>query len=192
MEVFNGIHARHFKTRSSWRLWLEKNHAKSKALWLILYNANSSKASIRMEEAVEEALCFGWIDSKAVKRDDESRYQYFSPRKPKSNWSKVNRERVGKLEKAGLIAPAGQALIDLAKSSGTWDALKDVESLVFPDDLRKEFKKNKAAFENFNSFSPSSQRVILYWILSAKRPETRQKRIRETVEKAGKKMKPYP
>ena len=192
MEQLNGIQARQFKTRNLWRKWLEKNHEKEKALWLILHNRDSKTRGMKMEEAVEEALCFGWIDSKAVKRDEHSRYQYFSRRKPKSNWSSINRARVTRLINAGLMRPAGQALIDYAKRNGTWEALVDVENVVIPEDLQKRFDKNKKALMNFLAFSVSSRRIILYWILSAKRPDTRKKRIDETVRSAAQNLKAYP
>ena len=156
-----------------------------------MYGRGSETPSVNYAEAVEEALCFGWIDSKAMRRDDESRYQYFTQRKLKSKWSKSNRERVGRLIREGLMAPGGQAAIDLAKKNGTWDALADVENLVIPDDLKKCFKKNKGAFENFKTFSPSSQRIILGWILNAKKPETRSRRIEETVTLAAKRIKAH-
>ena len=145
-----------------------------------------------MNEAVEEALCFGWIDSKALKRDEESRYQYFSPRKPKSNWSRINRERVDRLVKGGLMAPAGQALIDIAKKNGTWEALVDVENTIIPADLQQSLHENNIALKNFEAFSASARRAILQWIHSAKRPETRKKRIEETVKLAAQNLKAYP
>ena len=192
MEQLNGIQALNFKSRNLWRRWLEKNHTKEKSVWLILHNRDSKTPGMKMDEAVEEALCFGWIDSKAVKRDAESRYQYFSQRKPKSNWSSINRARVERLTAAGLMTPAGQALVDFARNNGTWEALVDVENAVIPEDLQKRFDKNKKALRNFQAFSPSARRIIIYWIHSAKRPETRKKRIEETVRLAAQNLKAYP
>ena len=192
METIDGVHARHFKTRKSWRDWLEKNHARAKSVWVILHNKHSKTPGLVMSEAVEEALCFGWIDSKALKRDDESRYQYFSPRKPKSNWSRINRERVERLTQGGLMTPAGQELIDIAKKNGTWEALVDVENAVIPSDLQQSLEKKKVALKNFEAFSASARRAILQWIHSAKRPETRKKRIDETVKLAAQNLKAYP
>ena len=177
------------KNRKAWRTWLSKNHAKQTEVWLVIQNKNSSIPSVRVEEAVEEALCFGWIDPTANKRDAESRYLRFVPRKPKSNWSTINRHRVEKLAAAGLIMPAGQAMIDLAKSTGTWMALADAQQLIIPDDLQQAFAKNKKARSNFELFSNSSKRFILEWIANAKRPETRIKRIKETVASAAKNIK---
>ena len=124
---------------------MEKNHQSEKSVWLVIYHKTSATKSCNYEEAVEEALCFGWIDSIAIKRDAESKYQYFSQRKPKSNWSKSNRDRVAKLTALGLIAESGQKMIDLAKQTGTWEALVDVQNSVIPSDLQQELNKNKKA-----------------------------------------------
>lgn len=188
-ETFKGKKTFYAKSRKEWRKWLEKNSETEKSVWLIFYNKLSKIKSVPYEEAVEEGLCFGWIDSVKYKRDDESSYQYFSPRKPKSNWSKSNRDRVKKLTEAGLMTESGQKLIDHAKKSGTWDALVQVENSVIPEDLQKLFNKNKTAQKHFKAFSNSVKRMILEWILSAKRPETRAKRIEETVNLASKNLK---
>jgi len=129
------------------------------------------------------------IDSKANKRDDVSYYQYFAKRKPKSNWSKVNKEKVAKLIEKGLMTPAGFESIEAAKQNGTWSALDEVEELIIPPDLKLLFDKNKTASDYWEKFSSSAKRAILEWILNAKRPETRQKRIAETVELAKKNIK---
>lgn len=172
------------KDRKTWRKWLEKNHATEKNIWLIIYRKESNTPSVYYPEAVDEALCFGWIDSKPNKRDDESYYQFFSVRNPKSNWSKVNKDKVAKLIKEGLMKSAGQKLIDLAKQNGTWSALDDVETILIPEDLELVLNKNHSAQINFSNFSKSSKRGILEWILNAKKTETRQKRIDETVRLA--------
>jgi uncharacterized protein YdeI (YjbR/CyaY-like superfamily) len=168
---------------------LEKNHQSEKSVWLIIYNKKSTTSSCKYEEAVEEALCFGWIDSIAKKKDTESSFQYFSIRKPNSNWSKSNRDRVEKLTALGLITERGQKMIDLAKQTGTWEALVDVQNLVIPDDLQLLLNKNKKALNYFLAFSPSSRRGILEWILNAKKAETRLKRIEETVKLAADNIK---
>ena len=177
------------KTRKVWRKWLEKNHTKENGVWLIMYRKDSNVPSVNYAEAVEEALCFGWIDSVKKKRDAESSIQFFSRRKPKSYWSKLNRERVEKLSKQGLIAPAGQTVIDIAKENGAWTALGDVEDIVIPSDLKKKFSRNVKAYRNFEAFPPSSKKIILLWILNAKTPETRRKRIEETVLLAKKNIR---
>ena len=172
------------KTRSSWRSWLKKNHQKKESVWLIIYKKQSKIPSVDYPEAVEEALCFGWIDSLANKRDETSYYQFFSQRKPKSNWSKVNKQRVANLIEKGLMMPKGLEMVELAKQTGTWTKLNEVDDIVLPEDLKKMFTKNKLAFKNWNGFAKSSRRVILEWILNAKRDETREKRLKETVELA--------
>jgi uncharacterized protein YdeI (YjbR/CyaY-like superfamily) len=174
------------KDRKAWRKWLEKNHATEKYVWLVIYRKNASKKSVTYVEAVEEALCFGWIDSTANKRDHESHFQYFARRKPKSNWSRSNRERYERLNAEGMMAEAGLKMVELAKASGTWMAMEDVENNVVPDDLMKALKKNKLALKHYTAFKPSMQRIILAWIQGAKKPETRQKRIDETVALAEK------
>ncbi|MFC4874426.1 YdeI/OmpD-associated family protein [Negadavirga shengliensis] len=184
MEKNNGIPAMPFTSREDWRRWLEDHHTEKSAIFMIIYRQKSQIASLTYEEAVEEALCFGWIDSKANKRDADSYYLYFAPRNAKSRWSKINRDRVAKMESQGLMRPSGQELVDLAKSTGTWEALMDVENLVIPADLLHLLDSKPEASKNFQAFSPSSRKIILEWIMSAKRPETRQKRIMETVRLA--------
>ena len=165
------------------------NHLKEKNVWLIIYRKQSPTKSVYYPEAVEEALCFGWIDSKPNKRDSESFYLFFSKRNPKSKWSKLNRERVKKLLKKKLIAPAGMEMIELAKQTGTWLALDAIDNIIIPEDLQKKFLKNKTAFKNFEAFPPSSKKIILHWITEAKRPETRAKRIEETISLAAKNIR---
>lgn len=184
MELHNGIKTFHARNRQEWRRWLVKNHQSGRSVWLIIYHKSSGAKSVYYDEAVEEAICFGWIDSIANKRDEESKYQFFAKRKPKSNWSKANKERAKKMIAEGLMTQSGQEVIDLAKHSGTWEALVDVQNSVIPDDLQKLLNKNKKACKNFLSFPPSSKRIILEWILNAKKDETRQKRILETVRLA--------
>jgi uncharacterized protein YdeI (YjbR/CyaY-like superfamily) len=184
MEKHKGFEAVIAKSRKAWRQWLAKNHKKEKFVWLIIFHKGCSTKSVYYPEAVEEALCFGWIDSKPNKRDEESFYLSFAKRSPKSKWSKINRERVEKLTEQGLITPAGQEMIDLAKASGTWEALTIIDNETMPEDLQKKFDRNKTAFKNFKAFPPSSRKIILHWISEAKRPETRKTRIDETVRLA--------
>lgn len=185
METKNGVASITAETRGKWRNWLKSNHQSEKSVWLIIYKKDSDKESVNYEEAVEEALCFGWIDSKPNKRDEESYYQFFSQRSPKSNWSRKNKQTIQKLTKAGKMSEAGLEMIRQAKESGTWTALNDVENLIIPPDLKTEFEKNPVAFEYYEAFPRSVKRSILEWILNAKRSETRAKRIQETVEKAS-------
>ena len=173
------------KDQQSWRKWLEENHQTEKSVWLIIYHKGSKTPSVYYDEAVDEALCFGWIDSKPNKRDQESFFQFFSKRNPKSNWSRKNKQKIERLLKAGKIHQSGLEMIEQAKKTGTWNALDDVENLIIPDDLQKIFDQNPIAFQNYQKFPPSTKRGILEWILNAKKPETRQKRIQETVSKAA-------
>jgi uncharacterized protein YdeI (YjbR/CyaY-like superfamily) len=189
MEVHNGVEAFYPKSRKAWRHWLQRNHVKKEKVWLIFYKKETEKSGFTYAEAVEEALCFGWIDSTANKRDAESSYRYFAKRSPKSNWSKLNKQRVKKLIKEGLMTKAGLDMITLAKKSGTWIALDHVEDRLMPDDLLKALAKNKHARKNFEAFSKSSQKIILGWIANARRDETRKKRIQETVTLASKNIK---
>jgi uncharacterized protein YdeI (YjbR/CyaY-like superfamily) len=184
METKNGIEAIPAPSNKEWRAWLAENGKKKDSVFLIIYHKDSRTASIGYKESIEHALCYGWIDSKAIKRDEESFYLTFTRRNPKSKWSTVNKERAARMIAAGLMRAGGQAMIDLAKKTGAWDALEEAGNAVIPDDLQKAFDLNQAAFENFSKFPPSSKRLILEWILNAKRPETREKRIAQSVEMA--------
>lgn len=176
--------------RSEWRNWLLKNHLEAQSVWIVYYKKSSAKSSISYDEAVEEALCFGWIDSKAKPIDEEKYMQFFSKRKPKSVWSKLNKERIEKLEKQNLIMPAGWKMIGIAKENGNWNILDGAEAWIVPDDLEAEFSKAPEAKEYFINLSKSDKRNILQWLVLARRPETRQNRIKEIVELAAKKLKP--
>ena len=175
--------------RQAWRDWLQEHHDKERNAWLSIYHKKSKTPSVAYNEAVEEALCFGWIDSKPNKRDDESYLLFFAKRNPKSNWSRLNRERAERMLEQGRMTPAGLEMIEIAKQNGTWTALEAVQDSVIPADLDQAFQKNEAAWSNFSAFPPSSKRIILEWILNAKRPQTRQKRIDETVELAAQNIK---
>jgi uncharacterized protein YdeI (YjbR/CyaY-like superfamily) len=175
---------------TAWREWLEKNHLSKQAVWLVFYNKFSSKQSISWSEAVDVALCFGWIDSKKIKIDVETSHQFFSRRKPNSTWSKINKEKVQKLIDNGLMTRAGSESIETAKQNGTWTVLDEVEELIIPRDLENTFEKYKGSKEYFLSLSKSGKKMILQWIVLARRPETRQKRIAEIAENAGRNLKP--
>lgn len=179
----------HPKTRAAWRRWLAKNHAVSDGVWLVFYKRATGKPRVEYGEAVEEALCFGWIDSKAGTIDEERSMLTFTPRNPKSAWSKPNKQRVSKLIDEGKMTEAGLAAIATAKENGAWTALDAVEALIVPPDLAKGFASNRRAKVNFDAFSPSSKKVILRWIESAKRKETREKRVAETVRLAAQNIK---
>jgi uncharacterized protein YdeI (YjbR/CyaY-like superfamily) len=179
----------HAKSQAEWRKWLEKNHTIEKAVWLIIYKKESGIPTVYYPEAVDEALCFGWIDSKPNKRDEKSYYQFFSQRKPKSNWSKVNKEKVKRLMTENKMAPAGLAMIELAKKTGTWTALDKISALEMPITLKEVFEKNKKARTNFDAFPPSTKRGIYEWIINAKTAATQEKRILETVTLAAKNIR---
>lgn len=189
MERYNGVPTFRASNQEEWRKWLHENHLKEKSIWLIIYRKESGIPSVYYPEAVDEALCFGWIDSKPNKRDEVSYYQFFSKRNPKSKWSKVNKDKIERLVKEGRMHPAGTAMVALAKATGTWSALEEVDQLVIPPDLAEAFEKNPQAFSFWEGFSKSSRRGILEWILNAKRPETRNQRIEETVRLAGENKK---
>ena len=184
MEIKDGIKTFYAESQSSWRKWLEDNHLTEKSVWLIIYRKESGVPSVYYPEAVDEALCFGWIDSKPNKRDEKSFYQFFSKRNPKSNWSQVNKLKVERLLAEGKIAKAGADMIELAKVSGTWNALDQVDSLEIPQDMAGLFELNLTAKSNFEAFPKSVKRGILEWIMNAKQTETRLKRIQETISLA--------
>ena len=175
----------YFPDRASWRAWLEENHEDRDSIWLIFHKKNSATTSIDYESAVLEAVCFGWVDSKVHRIDDERYRQYFSKRKPTGIWNGVNKGRVAALTKDGLMRPAGLAAIAVAKENGSWEFLDDIEALVVPDDLAKAFRSEKGAATNYEEFSNSKKQALLYWIKSAKREATRADRIAKVAEAAG-------
>lgn len=179
----------YFKTTLEWRSWLEENHNISTGVYLIFYKVGSKMQSMRWEEAVKVALCFGWIDSTAKRLDDERRRQYFCPRRDKSVWSKLNKTYIESLIAENLMHEAGLTKIEIAKQNGSWSALDDVENLIIPPDLQKAFDENPNAFENYMNFSPSYRKSYLYWLNQGKREETRQKRIKEIVSLCFKNIK---
>lgn len=177
----NSIHAH---TTADWRAWLAANHTRAEGVWLITWKKTAGKPTISYEESVEEALCFGWVDSKGNKLDDERTMLWFAPRKAGSGWSRPNKARVERLIAQGRMTPAGLAKIEAAKADGSWVLLDAVENLEVPDDLAAEFDNYPAARANFDAFPRSARRGILEWIVQAKRPETRAKRIAETARLA--------
>lgn len=168
-----------------WRAWLAANGRTERSVWLIVHRGAAGGEALGYVAAVEHALCYGWVDGKTMRRDDRTTYQSFTPRKPQSTWSKSNRERVERLTAEGLMTPAGQEVVDLAKRTGTWDRLAEAQDLIVPDDLRTALAANPRAAKHFEAFPPSSRRLILEWIALAKRPETRARRIEQTVTQAA-------
>lgn len=180
-----------FKNRDDWREWLDKHHNTESEIWLVYYKKNCSKESIKYEEAVEEALCYGWIDSRVKRIDDERYMQKYTPRQDKSNWSQSNKRRVKRLIKKGRMTPAGLATVEIAKQNGSWNRLDDVEAeLVIPADLAEAFTKNHPAKKFFDSLAPSYHKQYLWWLKSAKKKETRQRRLLEIVERCERGVKP--
>lgn len=181
----------YFIDRKDWREWLEKNHSSYQEVWLRYFKKPSGKPRIPYIDAVEEALCFGWIDGKIKRINDDYYIQRFTPRRPGSRWSKYNIDRVEKLKKLGLMKPAGLKAYQesLEKPELIYDDRRDGHPEP-PDDLIKALKKNKKAFENFSNFSQSSQRMYIGFLNSSKKPETRISRIQKIVERAEKNQKP--
>ncbi len=179
----------YFKTHIEWRSWLEINHNVSNGIYLILYKVESNAPSMRWEEAVQVALCFGWIDSTVKKLDHERRRQYFCPRNPKSAWSKLNKTYIQQLIKTNLIHQSGLIKIEVAKKDGSWLALDAVENLIIPEDLQTLFNKNNIAYKNYQNFAPSYRKSYLYWLNQAKRKETRLNRIQQIIELCQKNIK---
>nr|WP_299174130.1 YdeI/OmpD-associated family protein [uncultured Allomuricauda sp.] len=172
----------YFKNDAEWRDWLHENHTVSDGIYLIFYKVDHEMDSMRWEEAVRVALCYGWIDSTVKSLGDGKRRQYFCPRKPKSVWSKVNKFHIKELIKNGLMHKSGLAIINVAKKNGSWTALDHVENGIVPQDLQKAFDSNKMALVNFKSFTHGQRKSYLYWLHQAKREETRQKRIKEIIQ----------
>ncbi|MGL6291123.1 MAG: YdeI/OmpD-associated family protein [Silanimonas sp.] len=174
----------HPKDRRAWRAWLAKHHARTDGVWLLSWKKASGKPSMGYDAAVEEALCFGWVDSRPRAVDAERTALWFAPRKPGSGWSRPNKERVAQLEAEGKMAPAGQAKVDAARADGSWTALDEVEAGVVPDDLAAALRAHPDAEAHFAAFPRSAKRGILEWIAQAKTPATRAKRVLDTATKA--------
>ena len=185
MKQKNGVVTYHAPSRADWRAWLEQHHQQEKSVWLIIYRKESATPSVYYDEA----LCFGWVDSKRNKRDEESYFQFFSRRNPKSNWSRVNKQKVATLIEAGRVAEPGYEMVRLAQESGTWTALDEVENLLVSEDLQAALDQYEHAAQHFVKFPRSVKRGILEWIFNAKRSETRQKRIEETARLADQNLR---
>jgi uncharacterized protein YdeI (YjbR/CyaY-like superfamily) len=191
MSTLDRLERFYARNREEWREWLEKNHQSSPGIWFIYYKKGTNVPTVAYEDAVGEALSFGWIDSKVNALDEERYMQVFTPRKPGSTWSRINKQRVEKLIKEGLMTTSGMQKIEVAKKDGSWSILDDVEDLLLPEDLKKEFRGNEQAEKYFHTFKDSSKKQILWWIASAKRPETRKRRIEKVVELAAKNKTPF-
>jgi uncharacterized protein YdeI (YjbR/CyaY-like superfamily) len=185
-----GIDKYYATSRKEWREWLENNHHTEQSIWLIQKKKGSQQPTISWSESVDEALCFGWIDSTRKSVDSETFMQFFGKRKPKSVWSKINKAKVEQLIADGLMAQAGLDSIEIAKQNGSWSILDDVEELMIPKDLEESFASQSGSKDFFLSLSKSVRKAILQWVVLAKRADTRQKRISEVVESAGHGRKP--
>ncbi|WP_221898710.1 YdeI family protein [Robiginitalea sp. SC105] len=183
------MESHYFPTAIEWRRWLEAHHAKSQGIFLVFYTVDHEKESMRWEEAVREALCFGWIDSTVKSLGNGKRRQYFCPRKPGSVWSRLNKQHLDELTRAGKMHPAGLARIAAARADGSWSALDDVENGVIPDDLEAAFGAHPDARAFYEEISWTHQKSYLYWLFQAKRETTRARRISEITRllRAGKK-----
>ena len=171
--------------RAAWRAWLEANHATARGVWAVTYRRTSGNPVVAYEDLVEEALCFGWIDSVGGRLDAERTMLRFTPRRRGSIWARTNKVRVERLLADGLIAPAGLRAIEAGKADGSWDALNDSDALRVPDDLARELGGNPDAARGFEALSPSARKAIIFWVTSAKRPETRSRRVAEIVRHAA-------
>ncbi len=177
-------------SRADWRQWLEENHQSRHSIWLVFFKAATNIPSLGLGEAVDEALCFGWIDS-TKKTLDEKRYMlYFRRRKPSSTWSKINKDKVDELIRSSLMTKAGRASIETAKQNGTWSLMDDIENLIIPEDLASALNENESAMGFFESQSKSIRKTLMHWVITAKRAETREKRIAVIAEEAAKGMRP--
>jgi uncharacterized protein YdeI (YjbR/CyaY-like superfamily) len=179
------------KNRDEWRRWLQKNHHSENEIWLIYYKKHSGKPRIPYNDAVEEALCFGWIDSLVKTIDHEKYMQKYTPRKQNSVWSELNVKRCEKMIKEGKMAKTGFALIEEAQKNGNWEkAYTDKKTFEPPKKLIQALKKSKTAWNNFNNFAPSYKNNYIAWVVTAKREETKNKRIFEVVKRSEKNQKP--
>lgn len=185
----NDVKEVYLSNTREWRGWLEKNHNKVSGIYLIMYTVGHDMPSMRWEEAVKVALCFGWIDSTAYSLGNGKRRQYFTRRKPKSVWSAINKAYIDALLADGLIHESGLRAIAIAKENGSWNSLDDVENGIIPGDLEAAFKIHPEAFENYQNFAPTYRKNYLYWLNQAKMELTRAKRINEIIDLCSRNIK---
>ena len=171
----------HPRTRAGWRSWLAENHATSDGVWLVYYRESTGKRRLSWEDAVREALCFGWIDSKVKPIDDERYKQIFTPRKPRSAWSKINKRHVAELIEAELMTDAGLRAVEVAKGNGAWSLLEPVDALIVPPDLESALRTSRPAREAYDALPKSAKRAMLHSLYTARREDTRAKRLAEAV-----------
>ena len=179
------------KSRREWRTWLQRHHKSAQGVWLVYAKKHTGLPSLTWQEGVEEALCFGWIDSVRHAVDATHFKQLYTPRKPKSTWSAINKATVERLIADGLMAAAGLAAIERAKANGHWSAIDHVESHTLPDDFKAALDKNRKAKAAYEQFSPFIRKQFLYRLNSAKRPDTRARRIAELITAAAARRNPF-
>ena len=176
-------------SRAQWHAWLKKHHTRTEGIWLVTYKKHVPDKYLRYEEKVQEALCFGWIDSLPRKLDADRTMHYLCPRKPKSVWSAINKAHVERLIAEKRMTPAGLKKVEEAKKNGSWNAIDAAEAMKMPADLLRALKKNKAAHAHYEAFPPGARKQIIGWVLGAKTEATRTRRIEQTVELAAKKIR---
>jgi uncharacterized protein YdeI (YjbR/CyaY-like superfamily) len=174
----------HAETVAQWRAWLEEHHADEDGVWLVMWRPGTGRPRVTYEEAILESLCFGWIDSLSHPVDDERTMLWFTPRRAGSPWSRVNKERLARVEAEGRMTDAGRGVVERARADGSWAYLDQVEDLVVPDDLADAFARYPGAADSWESFTPSDRKVALRWILDVRRDATRAARVDETAREA--------
>lgn len=179
----------YFPDRVTWRNWLEENHALSRGIWVVFFKKSVGEPTLEYEESVEEALCFGWIDSRKKSLDGRRYMLMFTPRNPNSSWSRPNKERVKRLVEMELMAEAGVAIVEQAKRSGAWTVYDSIEDLLVPGDLADALA-GASAQTKFESLTASARKRILWWVASARRPDTRARRIAKTAAAAAQSRSP--
>lgn len=175
----------HLTEAAEWRAWLEANHGRQQGVWLVSYRPRTGKPAISYEDAICEALCFGWVDSTYRRLDDERGALWWSPRRKGSLWARTNKERVARLEAEGRMTDAGRQAIARAKADGSWSILEPVEALEVPADLAAALEARTGARERWESFAPTARRAYLLWIVTAKRAPTRAGRVEETADRVA-------
>lgn len=175
----------HAETREQWRSWLEHHHTTERGVWLCSWRPATNKPRCPYPEVVEEALCFGWIDSTVGTLDDDRAVQMITPRKPKSSWTRLNRQRVAEMEAQGLMTDAGRRIVSIAQANGWWTIYDPVEDLIEPHDLAVALDRCESARTHWDAFPPGARKAMLWWVLSASREETRANRILAITEKAS-------
>jgi len=175
----------HAETRAQWRSWLEANHDSAPGVWLCSWRAGTAKPACPYAEVVEEAICFGWIDSTVNTLDDDRGLQLLTPRKAKSPWTRLNRQRAADMEAAGRMTDAGRRAVEVARENGWWTISDPVEDLLEPDDLAAALNANSTARTEWDGFPPTARKAMLWWVISAAKDDTRAKRVETIVARAA-------